>query len=72
MTDPASIVDPAWLGEGPERCGFCLQGYSVEVEVRCVACDEPGCPHCVVRVRARPGRLLCPSCADEGVAGEAG
>ncbi len=56
----------AWLGEGPERCEHCLQGYALEVEVRCVACDRPGCPHCVVRVRRQPTWILCPACAEEG------
>ncbi len=64
MTPAASTPDlAAWLGEGSERCRYCLQGYSLEVEVRCVECDEPGCPHCVVHVRARPGAFLCRSCA---------
>lgn len=49
---------------GPERCGFCLQGYLLELEVFCAACDRPVCPLCVARGRVRAERL-CPECAQE-------
>lgn len=53
-----------WIGEGTERCPFCLQGYAMEVEMRCVACDEPGCMHCVATVRVAEGPgIFCPTCA---------
>lgn len=42
-----------WLAGGSEVCDFCLQRYAWEVEVRCVACDRPVCPVCVVTVRER-------------------
>jgi hypothetical protein len=55
-----------WIGEGDERCPFCLQGYAIEVETRCVACDEPACMHCVTIVRvSHPSRILCPDCLAE-------
>lgn len=50
-----------WIGEGDERCPSCLQGYALEVEVRCVDCDAPGCPHCMIRVRERVA-AWCPDC----------
>jgi hypothetical protein len=55
-----------WIGEGPEACPWCLQGYAVELERRCTACDRPGCYHCMVRVRVhRLPRVLCPECGAE-------
>lgn len=62
-----------WIGEGSERCPFCLQGYAIEVETRCVACDEPACMHCVTTIRvSHPPRILCPDCLDEPEDGGAG
>lgn len=53
-----------WIGEGSEHCRFCLQGYAIEVETRCFACDEPGCMHCFTTVTLTPGPvMLCGSCA---------
>ena len=61
---------PWWLEGGSEVCPFCLGAYWIEVEVRCVACDRPGCMHCVVAVRER-GDVCCPACAPPaGVAEE--
>lgn len=63
-----------WIGEGAERCPSCLQGYAVEVEMRCVACDERGCIHCIAIVRlegadrirlGEADRILCPACIAE-------
>jgi hypothetical protein len=58
-------VHPWWIGEGSEPCPFCLQGYVLELETRCVACDRPGCMHCMVRVRsAGTVDVRCPECGD--------
>lgn len=63
---PTDVDRRWWIGEGSEKCRFCLQGYAVEVETRCYACGEPGCVHCftTVTVTADPV-LLCASCAAE-------
>jgi hypothetical protein len=56
-------MEPAthwWLDEGGESCPRCLQTYAYEVEVRCVECDGPLCPHCAVRVTELVVR--CPDC----------
>lgn len=55
---------PWWLEAGPERCAHCLRSHHLEVSVRCVDCDEPICPFCVVTVRATR-TTFCPSCAPE-------
>jgi hypothetical protein len=55
---------PWWVAGGQERCGFCAQTYVYEVEYRCVSCDAPVCPHCVVIVRTRR-ETYCPSCPPE-------
>lgn len=46
------------------RCGFCLQSYRLEHEVRCAFCDRPVCPLCVERTAARV-ELTCPECDAE-------
>ena len=69
--DRARVARPAahhpwWIGEGSEPCPFCLQGYVLELEMRCVACDRPGCMHCMVRVRsAEVVDVRCPECDDD-------
>lgn len=51
---------------GHEACGFCRQSYHYEMEIRCVDCDRPVCPVCVVRVR-ESREWHCPECrAGEG------
>ena len=50
-----------WLDGGTEQCHVCLQSYAYEAEYRCVDCDAPICPYCVVRVK-RTGRVYCPGC----------
>lgn len=54
---------PWWLAEGEEVCEHCLQRYAYEVEVRCVACDAPLCPQCVIEVRATR-ESYCPGCEE--------
>lgn len=62
MTEAVSRHSDAWwLEGGGEQCEFCLRRYVYEVEVRCVACDAPVCPLCVVRVRETL-ETYCPSC----------
>lgn len=62
----AASRGPWWIGEGSEPCTFCLQGYVLELEMRCVACDRPGCLHCMVRVRrAEAVEVFCPECLEE-------
>lgn len=60
-------VASRWSGE--ETCGFCLQTYCYELEVRCVACDEPICPFCVAVHRLLAERT-CPGCVDCDELGE--
>jgi hypothetical protein len=55
---------PWWADGGDGRCGFCAQRYASEVEYRCVSCDTPVCPHCVVIVRTRR-EAYCPRCPTE-------
>lgn len=52
---------PWWLEPGPEHCSHCLRAHHLEVSVRCVQCDQPVCPLCVVTVR-RAETIVCPSC----------
>jgi transcription elongation factor Elf1 len=53
---------PWWLA-GEEECPHCGQLYAYEVEVRCVACDGPICPHCSVRSASMH---YCPDCGASG------
>lgn len=55
---------PWWLREGTELCDHCQTRYWYEVEVRCVACDRPGCPACMVVERAH-AETWCAECRDE-------
>lgn len=61
-----SLERPWWLDAGcaetAEECGFCLGTYAVEAEVRCVDCDRPMCPLCVVVVR-ETASFRCADCA---------
>lgn len=59
-TAPPDGHGPWWL-DGDEDCPHCEQRYALEMEVRCVDCDAPICPFCVVRVRAR---VYCPQCEE--------
>lgn len=54
-------VQPPWWLSGEETCEFCAQQYTLEVEFRCVDCDRPICPMCVVVVR-ESHRVVCPEC----------
>ncbi|MDM7916936.1 MAG: hypothetical protein ACE15D_03075 [Candidatus Eisenbacteria bacterium] len=51
------------LLEGTERCPHCLQLHVLEQEYRCVLCDGPVCPFCVV-IEEGAQDILCPSCSD--------
>lgn len=53
-----------WLDGGTEQCERCLQRYAYEIEVRCVACDAPLCPHCAVVVM-ETRESFCPGCEEE-------
>ncbi|CAN5729954.1 hypothetical protein BH23GEM11_BH23GEM11_00460 [soil metagenome] len=57
------MTTPWWLG-GEEQCEVCLQVYVLEMEVRCVDCDGPHCPHCSVAWRER-GLRGCAGCGSE-------
>jgi hypothetical protein len=59
-----AIPMPRWVGR--EQCGFCLQLYVYELELRCWECDRPLCP-CCVGARS-PGDVTCPECRAEGAA----
>lgn len=61
MTDPI----PWWLAPGPETCEFCLRAYHVEAGYRCIDCDQPVCPLCVVTIR-ETRVVACPHCRTEG------
>jgi hypothetical protein len=52
---------PWWLTADDEECPDCSQGYAYELVVRCVDCDAPMCPGCVIR---RGKLMLCRACAD--------
>lgn len=53
----------SWILAGDEPCEHCGQSYALELEVRCVVCDGPMCPFCVVRVRES---ARCPEhCEDD-------
>ena len=56
-------TDVWWLTGGTEQCEHCAQRYHYEVEVRCVACDGPLCPHCVVIVKTTRERH-CAGCVE--------
>ncbi|MBW3533931.1 MAG: hypothetical protein KY453_01730 [Gemmatimonadetes bacterium] len=68
MAQPARDDHPWWTG-GEERCAFCLGRYVHEMEIRCLHCDRPMCPLCVVTVSARRERL-CPECEPSSPGGE--
>lgn len=60
---------PWWLTADDEECPGCFQGYAYELEVRCIDCDSPLCPTCVVR---RGKAVLCRECADQRERAEEG
>lgn len=67
MTRAARRPAPPWWAEaGPddEPCPLCYQSYAYEIEVRCVDCDCPLCPACVVVERVSALVHLCPGCSD--------
>ncbi len=57
-------LESVWWLEGSEICPFCDHRYVWEMEVRCVDCDRPVCPVCLVRIRLNEFR--CPDCGDSG------
>ena len=59
---PAAEGRGAWWLAGDEDCPHCDQRYAVEMEVRCVDCDAPICPFCVMRVTVHS---YCPDCGEE-------
>ncbi len=44
----------SWVLDEDERCEQCEQTYALELEVRCVICDGPVCPFCVVSLGETP------------------
>lgn len=58
MTNQSDL--PWWIDEGFETCTFCLQRYSYEMEYRCLECDAPICPMCIVDVHETV--VACPDC----------
>lgn len=54
----------AATGQHAERCPHCHGRYVYELEVRCVDCDGPMCPLCVVHFRG-VSELRCPRCPEE-------
>jgi DNA-directed RNA polymerase subunit RPC12/RpoP len=44
-----------------EVCGFCLQHYSYEMQYRCIYCESPICPMCVLHVWEEQ-KIWCPEC----------
>lgn len=59
----AATQRPWWLGGGA-TCGFCLQSYVLELEIRCVDCDRPMCPWCAATITERI-ELVCDECGAE-------
>lgn len=51
-------------GDPSENCPHCREGYVYELELRCVECDGPMCPLCVVQVKGAVGHI-CPVCHAE-------
>lgn len=68
MAQPTRDDRPWWLG-GEERCDFCLERYVYEMEVRCLHCDRPVCPMCVVTITERRERV-CAECGPATADGE--
>jgi hypothetical protein len=61
-TDATKAVGTRWwVDEGEEDCPHCGQTYFYEVEARCLECDAPICPMCIVRVEQHP---VCPDCQE--------
>lgn len=56
---PGATLTYHWA-QGTDHCPDCAQTYAYELEARCVDCDAPMCPFCVVMVR---GHRRCPTCA---------
>ncbi|HEY8428148.1 MAG TPA: hypothetical protein VIL20_07230 [Sandaracinaceae bacterium] len=52
-----------WILEADEVCEHCGQTYSLELELRCVACDAPLCAFCAVVLG---GATRCPDCGEVG------
>lgn len=71
MSERSAEQAPWWLQGGTETCDFCLASHWIEVEVRCAACDRPGCLHCMVVVREAE-RVWCRECAPEDADGRGG
>ena len=46
------------------RCPFCEQPHVMDIEYRCVGCDQGVCALCVVLVRERR-ESWCPACPPE-------
>jgi hypothetical protein len=59
QTSPAKQSMPWWL-EGEEECPQCHQLYAYELEIRCIECDEPSCPHCMKHHVERG--IVCVAC----------
>ncbi|MCB9537502.1 MAG: hypothetical protein H6704_14705 [Myxococcales bacterium] len=51
------------LEDASETCPDCLQTYAYALEVRCVVCDDPRCPFCVVTATLSTGAPHCRACA---------
>ena len=50
-----------WWLDGQEYCQFCCHRYVLEMEQRCIGCDLPVCPLCVITVRETL-ETYCPHC----------
>ena len=60
---PDANAIPWWLDLGEEDCPHCEQPYSYHAEVRCLECDAPICPMCVVHIHEH---AVCPDCRPTG------
>ncbi|HEX8410187.1 MAG TPA: hypothetical protein VF883_15090 [Thermoanaerobaculia bacterium] len=58
---------PYWLFGHEQTCAECGQKHAHAVEARCVACDEPHCPTCVVVV---DGEVFCAECEPKPAGGK--
>ena len=56
---PMATRERWWIEGGEDECPQCGAPYAYEAEVRCIDCDSPMCPVCVVWMR-REAR--CPGC----------
>lgn len=61
----ASSAEPYWLFGFEEICAGCGMQHAHAVTVRCIECDGPQCPFCVVIIESGHRCGECAVAADE-------